>query len=300
MTGPHGHPHAPPRGGSRTLLVALVLVAGYAVVEAVGGWLAGSLALLADAGHMVSDAIALGLAAGAALLAQRPVTTKLSYGFGRIEVVAATANAIFLLGVITAIAWSAVERLREPIPVSGGTVLLVASAGLVLNIVVAWLLWRGDQTLNVRAAFLHVLGDLLGSIAALASGTVILLTGWTPIDPLLSLFICVLLLVASVRLLREAMHVVLEAVPHGIDLEQVGRRMAAVDKVRQVHDLHIWQIASGNVMLTAHLVIDSMADWEAVHASIIELLKEEWGINHVTLQPELAPVVGVADLDRFS
>lgn len=300
MMGPHGHPHTPPRGSSRTLLVALFLVAGYAVVEAVGGWLAGSLALLADAGHMVSDAIALGLAAGAALLAQRPVTTRLSYGFGRIEVVAATANAIFLLAVIAAIAWSAVERLREPIPVSGGTVLLVASAGLVLNIVVAWLLWRGEQTLNVRAAFLHVLGDLLGSIAALASGTVILLTGWTPIDPLLSLFICALLLVASIRLLREAMHVVLEAVPHGIDLEQVGRRMAAVDKVRQVHDLHIWQIASGNVMLTAHLVIDSMADWEAVHASIVGLLKEEWDIQHVTLQPELAPVVGVADLNRFS
>lgn len=293
MIARHGHPHTPPRGSSRTLLIALTLTGSYALVEAIGGWLAGSLALLADAGHMVSDTMALGLAAGAALVAQRPATHRHSYGFGRVEVVAATVNALFLLGVVAAIAWAAVGRLREPVPVSGGMVLVIASAGLVLNLVVAWLLWRGEQTLNVRAALLHVIGDILGSVAALASGAVILVTGWTPIDPILSLFICVLILISCVRLLREALHVVLEAVPRDIELPDVGRRMATVDGVRQVHDLHIWQVGSGNVMLTAHLVIDSYDGWERVHGEVLALLRDGWGIEHVTLQPEITPVAAV-------
>ncbi len=279
------------------LLVALALTGGYAIVEAIGGWLAGSLALLADAGHMVSDTIALGLAAGAAVLAQRPATPRLSYGYGRIEVVAATVNAMFLLGVVAAVAWAAIDRLRNPVEVAGGTVLVIASAGLVLNIAVAWILSRGAQTLNVRAALLHVFGDLLGSVAALASGAVILLTGWMTIDPILSLFICVLILVSCIRLLREAIGVVLESVPRGIDLVEVGRVMAAADGVRQVHDLHIWQVASGNVMLTAHILVDSLDDWEKAHAGVRAVLADRYGIEHVTLQPEVTPAVVVQRLE---
>lgn len=289
----HRHPHKPPGGSSRILVAALCLTGGYALVEAVGGWLAGSLALLADAGHMISDTFALGLAAGAAILSQRPATHRHSYGFGRVEVVAATVNAMFLLGVVAVIAWAAVGRLREPVPVSGGMVVAIAAAGLLLNLVVAWLLRRGEQTLNVRAAFLHVLGDILGSVAALASGAVIIFTGWTPIDPILSLFICVLILVSCVRLLREALHVVLEAVPRDIDLPEVGRGIAAIEGVHEVHDLHIWQVGSGNVMLTAHLVIDAFDDWQRVHGAALSLLSEKWGIEHVTLQPEIVPVAGL-------
>lgn len=287
----HSHSHAPPRGSSRVLLAAVGITAGYALVEAVGGWLSGSLALLADAGHMVSDAMALGLAAAAAIVAQRPATASHTFGLGRVEVVAATFNAFFLLGVVAAVAWAAVGRLQNPVPVAGGTVLIIASAGLVINIVVAWMLSRGVQTLNVRAAFLHVLGDLLGSVAALASGAVILLTGWTPIDPLLSLFICVLIVVSCIRLLREALHVVMEAVPRGLELEAVGRTMAAVDGVREVHDLHIWQVASGSVMLTAHLAIESYGRWEDTHRGVREALDREYGITHVTLQPEVVTAV---------
>ncbi|MCA1799025.1 MAG: cation diffusion facilitator family transporter [Xanthomonadaceae bacterium] len=282
----HTHSHAPPRGSSRVLLAAVGITAGYALVEAIGGWLSGSLALLADAGHMVSDAMALGLAAGAAIVAQRPATTSHTFGLGRVEVVAATFNAFFLLGVVAAVAWAAIGRLQNPVPVSGGTVLLIASAGLVINVVVAWMLSRGVQSLNVRAAFLHVLGDLLGSVAALVSGAVILLTGWTPIDPLLSLFICALIVVSCIRLLREALHVVMEAVPRDLELEEVGRAMAAVDGVREVHDLHIWQVASGSVMLTAHLIIDSYRDWDRTHLAVREVLERNFDITHVTLQPE--------------
>ncbi len=282
-----------PPGGSRVLFLALALTGGYAVVEAIGGWLAGSLALLADAGHMVSDTIALALAATASVIAQRPATPRHSYGFGRFEVVAATVNALFLAGVVVAVALAALDRFRNPVPVAGGTVLLVASAGVAVNIAVAWILSRGRPTLNVRAAMLHVFGDLLGSVAALASGIVILTTGWTTIDPILSLFICVLILVSCVRLLREALGVVLESVPRGIDLEEVGQAMARVDGVRQVHDLHIWQVASGNVILTAHLVVDSLEAWEAVHARVLELLRTSFSIEHVTLQPELTPTAVV-------
>lgn len=287
MAAHHEHPHKPPLGSSRVLLIAVGLTGGFALVEAVGGWLSGSLALLADAGHMVSDALALGFAAAAAVIAQRPATARHTFGLGRVEVVAATVNAVFLLGVVAAVVWAAIGRLQQPVPVAGGTVLLIATAGLAVNLLVAWMLLRGPQSLNVRAAFLHVLGDILGSIAALTSGAVILLTGWMPIDPLLSLFISVLIVISCIRLLREALHVVMEAVPRGIDQARVGVDMAAVAGVREVHDLHIWQVASGNVMLTAHVVIESMDDWEDVHRDMLRMLSGDYGIGHVTLQPEI-------------
>ena len=282
----HDHPHAPASAPTQLLVIALAATATYALVEAVVGWWAGSLALLADAGHMVSDSIALGLAAGASVLAQRPASERHSYGLGRAEVIAAVVNAALLLAIVAGIAWAAVERLQDPGPVAGGAVLGVAAAGLALNLGLAWLLSRGEQTLNVRAALLNVAGDALGSVAAIVSGAVILATGWTPIDPILSLFICALLVVACIRLLKDAVSVVMEAVPRGIDLAAVGATLANVDGVRGVHDLHIWQVASGNVILTAHLVIGSMDDWNAVHAATRRALLERYGIDHVTLQPE--------------
>ena len=282
----HDHHPAPRRANSRVLLVAFALTGAFAAVEGVVGWLSGSLALLADAGHMVSDTVALGLAATAAALARRPASARHSFGLGRAEVVAATFNATLLLVIVAGIAWAAVDRLREPAPVAGGAVLAVATAGLLLNLGLAWVLSRGEQTLNVRAALLNVAGDALGSVAAITSGAVILLTGWAPIDPILSLFICALILVASLRLLRETLAVVMEAVPRDIDLADVQRAIAGIDGVRQVHDLHVWQVASGAPILTAHLEVDSLAAWPNVHEAVLRSLKADFNIIHVTLQPE--------------
>ncbi|MEX0899661.1 MAG: cation diffusion facilitator family transporter [Gammaproteobacteria bacterium] len=283
----HDHHPAPRRANSRVLLLAFALTGGYAAIEALVGWLSGSLALLADAAHMVSDTVALGLAATAASLARRPATSRYSFGLGRAEVVAATINATLLLVIVAGIAWAAVDRLRNPVPVAGGAVLAVATAGLLLNVGLAWLLSRGEQTLNVRAAMLNVIGDALGSVAAITSGAVILMTGWMPIDPILSLFICALILIASVRLLREALAVVMEAVPRDIELPIVERAIAGIVGVRQVHDLHVWQVATGDSILTAHLAVDSLAAWPSVHESVLRMLKAEFNITRVTLQPEV-------------
>ncbi len=285
----HTHAHDGGTGNSeRVLLWGLAVTLGFAGVEAIGGWWAGSLALLSDAAHMLSDATALGLAAFAARFARRPPSARHSYGLLRVEVIAALFNSVFILLVVFGIAWHAVERLREPLPVAGGTVILIAAAGVVINLVIIWLLHRGEQNLNIRGAMIHVLGDLLGSIAALASGLVIWLTGWTPIDPLLSFLICALILISSFRLLRDVLHVIMEGVPAHVDLPEVGRAMAASRGVREVHDLHIWAVSSGMVVLSAHIVIDDMGHWETILDDLQALLRDRYRIEHATLQPEPA------------
>jgi cobalt-zinc-cadmium efflux system protein len=206
----------------------------------------------------------------------------------RAEAVAALFNGFFMVAVVMGISWSAVQRLQEPVPVAGGTVIAIAAAGLMVNLIVFRMLHAGEKTLNVRAALLHVLGDLLGSVAALISGIVIYLTGWNSIDPLLSFFICALILFSSLRLLREVLHVIMEGVPHYLDLRQVGSAMAAVAGVAEVHDLHIWTLASGRVALSAHVVIHDMAQWGAQLDELRHLLHEQYDIEHVTLQPEPA------------
>jgi cobalt-zinc-cadmium efflux system protein len=184
--GEHGHAHAPRIPGSdgaatrRALIVALALTAGFAVVEAIGGWIAGSLALLSDAGHMITDAAALGLALFADRIARRPPSTRASYGYGRAEVLAAFVNAIAMLAVVAAIAVEAVRRLLEPAPVAGGLVIAVGLAGLAINVAAAWVLARASRSMNARGALLHVMGDLLGSLAAVVAGGVIMATGWSP------------------------------------------------------------------------------------------------------------------------
>lgn len=281
----------------RSLLWAFCFTLGLALIEAVGGWWAGSLALLGDAGHMFSDTTALGLAALAAWVARQPPSLRHSYGLVRAEAVAALFNGFFMVAVVMGITWQAVQRLQEPVPVAGGTVIAIAAAGLVVNLIVFRMLHAGEKTLNVRAALLHVLGDLLGSVAALISGVVIYSTGWTAIDPLLSFFICALILFSSLRLLREVLHVIMEGVPHYLDLRQVGSTMAAVAGVAEVHDLHIWTLASGRVALSAHVVIHDMAQWDALLDELRHLLREQYDIEHVTLQPE--PAVRTSRLYRI-
>lgn len=285
MSHDHDHHHHTPGSGT-TLLLATLLTLLFAGVEAGVGLWAGSLALVADAGHMLNDAAALALAAGAAWLARRPASARHSYGFGRAEFIAALINSAALLALVAWLVISAIERLQAPRPVIGEAVFVAAAIGLGINVLVAWLLMRGERNLNTRAALLHVLGDLLGSVAALIAGLVIVTTGWTLIDPLLSLAIGALILVSSLRLLREALHGLMEGAPFAIEPAAVGTALAGVPGVASVHDLHIWSVQSGQTLLTAHLVVEDIARWEHVLDAAHALLAERFGIEHATLQPE--------------
>jgi cobalt-zinc-cadmium efflux system protein len=280
----HHHQHGPV--GLRMLYAALAATVGFALLEAAAGWLFSSLALLSDAGHMFSDAAALGLAGLAAWIARRPPGARHSYGLARAEIVAAFVNSLVLLAVVVLIFVEAVSRLLEPAQVQGLGVALVAAAGLLVNLAVLYLIGKGDQDLNTRAATLHVFGDLIGSVAALTSGAVIYYTGWQPIDPLLSILIALLILASTLRLLREAVHVLMEGVPAGIQLGDVGVALAKVPGVRSVHDLHIWTIASGQVALSAHLDIEDLSKWPQVLEDTRRAMRRRFGIGHVTLQPE--------------
>ena len=286
----HDHHHAHDHSASRFLPLALVLTLGFAAVEAMAGWWSGSLALLGDAGHMLTDAASLGLAALAARIALRPTSARHSYGLRRVEALAALANGLFMLVIVGGLVWHAVERLLEPRAVAGEAVILVALGGLVLNLAVAWLLTRGESDLNTRGALLHVIGDLLGSVAALASGIVILYTGWMPIDPLLTMLICGLILYSTLSLRRQVVHTLLEGVPEGLSLPEIGHAMAGVDGVRSVHDLHIWSLDSRRSALSAHVVLADATRWPAVLEAERSLLRARFGIEHATLQPELPPV----------
>jgi cobalt-zinc-cadmium efflux system protein len=287
-----GHNHAMEDGqAGRALLLALVLTLGYSLVEGVAGWWAGSLALLSDAGHMLSDGASLGIAAFAAWASRRPPSTRHSYGFGRAEVMAGLFNSAFMLAVLIWIAIAAVQRLLAPQPVHGEVVAGVAFVGLLVNAGVALVLARAEKNMNTRGALLHVMGDLLGSIAALVAGAVIVTTGWTPIDPLLSLFVCALILVSSLRLFREALHALMEGTPLHLSLEEIGRAIAGVAHVRSVHDLHVWTLSSDRIALSAHVVLDDMGQWSGVRPAVSAMLAERYGITHVTLQPETETAV---------
>jgi len=287
--GGHAHARAEPGGGHgarRALLLALVLTAGFALVEAIGGWLAGSLALLSDAGHMVTDAAALGLALFANAIGRRPPSLRASYGYGRAEVLAAFVNAIVMLAVVAAISIEAVRRLLEPAPVQGGMVLGIALAGLAVNIVCAWVLSRASGSLNARGAMIHVLGDLLGSLAAIVAGGVILVTGWMPIDPILSLAVSLLILRSTLQLLRQTTGVLMEGVPAHLDYNAIGNALARLPGVTGVHDLHIWHMTADRAALSAHIGLADGSLWPQTLAVAQRMLASDFAIEHVTLQPD--------------
>lgn len=286
----HGHHHHHADSGSQ-LRWALIITFCFAIVEAAGGVWSGSLALFSDAGHMFSDAIALGLAAFAAWIVKQPPSTRHSYGFVRAEIIAALINGGLMLLVIIGIVVEAVIRLRDPQPVAGGAVMAIAAIGLGVNMVVAFVLSHGSHNLNSRAALLHVIGDLLGSIAAIIAGAVIYFTGWMPIDPILSLVGAALILFSTLNLLREALHVLMEGVPLNLRLEEVGQAMAETHNVQSVHDLHIWNLSSGQIALSAHIVLESMDLWQAMLTDLRAMLHEQYDIEHVTLQPEVAQMI---------
>jgi cobalt-zinc-cadmium efflux system protein len=286
MVHQHDLPH---RHGSRThlnLLWPVLLTLGFALVEAVGGWLTHSLALLGDAGHMFSDSAALALAWFAAWVAQRPPSKRHTYGLARVEVLVALFNGLLMLMIIFGIVQEAIHRLSSPREVAGGQVMVIAFIGLLVNIGVAYALNKSEKNINSRAAMLHVMGDLLGSVAALAAGAVIYFTGWVPIDAILSILISGLLLISTTNLLREAVHVLMEGVPENIDPDAVEREMSKMPGVNSIHDVHIWTLASGVVALSAHVVLNDLHGWMHVLPDMREMLDQRYGINHVTLQPE--------------
>ncbi|MBZ9999744.1 MULTISPECIES: cation diffusion facilitator family transporter [unclassified Mesorhizobium] len=286
-----GHGHSGHSHGStdkKRVLIAACLTAGFMVAEALGGLFTGSLALLADAGHMLADAIALGLAWYAFHLADRPATVRLTYGFGRVKTLVAYTNGIAIFVIALWIVYEAWERLQTPAPVLGGPMLVVAILGLLVNIGSFLVLHGGDrESLNMRGAILHVLGDLLGSAAAIVAAIVILATGWTPIDPILSVLVSLLILSTAWSLMRAAAHVLLEGVPPSLDRDLIASDIATtVQGVREVHHMHIWSIDGTSSMATLHACLNEGVDAHKAVSAIKKRLASEHGISHATVEPE--------------
>jgi len=288
LDGDARHAHSIEARSQKALALALILTLTFALVEVVTGFLSNSLALISDAGHMVTDAAALGLALLAQLIAKRPPSARHSFGFVRAEALAAFVNSLAMLLLVAWIAWEAVQRLLHPEHVQGGIVLVVAALGATINLLVAWILSRNNDSINTRAALVNVMGDLLGSLAAIAAGAIIYFTGWVQADPILSILVSLLILRSTSSILRESSHFLMEAVPHDIDYIQVGADMAAVDGVLAVHDLHVWDMSPGHPALIGHVEIRSLEQWPAVLAALRAMLRTKHRIDHVTLQPEAA------------
>jgi cobalt-zinc-cadmium efflux system protein len=273
---------------SQSLLAwALGLTLFFAVIEVVFGFLSNSLALISDAGHMVTDSAALGLALLAQMIAKRPPTSKHTFGFGRSEALAAFVNGLVMLGVVAWISFEAIQRLFKPEPVQGSMVMLVAAIGLSINIIVAWVLSHDKESMNTKAALIHVMGDLLGSVAAIISGAIIAYTGWMPIDPILSIFVSLLILKSTFSVIKDSFHFLMKGVPHHINFIKIGEDLEATPGVASVHDLHIWDMSPGQPALIGHLEIDDLSAWPRILESIKKMLLEKHGIDHITLQAEV-------------
>ena len=278
---------------TRRMAAALVLTCLIAVVEAVGGWLTGSLALLSDAGHMWTDVSALGLALLAAWFAGRPANRKRTYGYVRLEILSALVNGVLLLAITVFIVVEALERLKHPTPVAVGPMAVIATIGLGANLLALGFLHSG-QSLNTRSAFLHVLGDALSSVGVLVGAGLMAIAGWKWVDPVISMGISAVVVVGAWRVLREAVDVLLETVPPHVDVEGVEKALACIPRVTAVHDLHIWTVGSGMVALSAHLVVDepSACENDTILVAAKRALVERFGIDHSTLQIESQALAG--------
>lgn len=297
----HHHDHT--RGASqKTLFIVLLLTFGYMLAEAIGGYVSNSLALLSDAGHMFTDVAALALALLAVKFASRPATQNKSYGFYRLEILAALVNGVALIALSVLICFEAFHRFRQSEDVQGWTLVWVAAGGLAVNMVSAWLLSRSHKhdNLNMRGAYLHVLGDLLGSVAAIAAGVLIVWRGWRWADPLFSVVISLLIVWNSWRIVTESVNVLLEGVPSHIKPAAVEQAIKAISGVREVHDLHIWTITSDRHVLTAHVVVTNPDQSCRVLREVRALLAERFHLSHSTIQiedPTFATVVNFKKKD---
>ena len=279
----------PARVDRRPLQIALGITTVFLVVEVAGALLTNSLALLADAAHMLTDVAAIALALFAIWLADRPTRAERTFGYLRAEILAALVNAVALILIAIYIFWEAWDRLQDPPEIKSGLLLVIAVAGLLANSASAWVLSRGSdhrENLNTRAAFLHVVGDLLGSVATIIAAIVMAFTGWYAADPILSAVIGGLVVFSAWSLLRESVDVLLEAAPRGMVIDDVRQAMTAVPGVQGVHDLHVWTVTSGLTALSAHVETDNIGDWDATLDRLAAMLREQFGVGHVTLQPE--------------
>jgi len=283
----HGHHH---RGGStRMLTYALVITAAFALVELVGGVLSGSLALLSDAGHMFTDVLALGLSLGASLMAARQATERHTYGFLRAEILVALVNGIALVGISLLVIHEALGRLADPSPVDADLMLIVAVIGMIANLLGMTLLHRGSkENLNVRGAFLHMMGDLLSSFGVIAAALLIRFFGWQEADAIIGLAIAAIIMIGAYRLISQSVSILLEAVPKHIELREVEKAMTSVDGVIMVHDLHVWTLSSGIYALSGHVVVNDqqVSACSPVLRQLERMLEERFHIGHATLQVE--------------
>jgi cobalt-zinc-cadmium efflux system protein len=281
-----GHSHIP--GNERKIAIAAVLTGGFMVAEVVGGVMSGSLALIADAGHMLTDFASLLLAWLGFRLARRPADWRLTYGFDRFSVLAALVNGLSLFAIAIWITWEAVRRLTadQPQEVLGGLMLWVALGGLVVNLISFWILTRGESdNLNVRAAALHVAGDLLGSVAALVASVVIITTGWTPIDPLLSVLVVLIILRSAWAVVKESGHILLEGAPRGFDRREVAAVLTReVDGVVQVDHVHAWSVTQERPMVTLEVTTSAGSDVLEVKRRVKDMLRERFKIDHSTVE----------------
>jgi cobalt-zinc-cadmium efflux system protein len=281
------HDHA--NGNMRRVLIALVLTGAFMIVEVIGGVISGSLALLADAGHMLTDTMALALAAVAFQVSKRPADAKLTYGYQRFQILAAFVNGLSLIVIVAWILYEAVDRFRNPTEILGNTMLLIAAIGLVVNLISFLVLHGGDRdNLNIRGAAIHVAGDLLGSVAAIIAAIVIIYTGWTPIDPLLSVAVAILILRSAWVLVKRSAHVLLEGAPEWLDLESMQERIISkVPTVIGIHHVHVWGLTPQDLMLTMHVRLQGAPTnpTECIR-HIKAVLKDEYGIGHTTVEIE--------------
>ena len=287
---PHAHRETAAARSRGALTAALALTIGYMIVEVAGAWLSGSLALLADAAHMLTDAGGLGLALFAIWIASRPPTPAKTYGYYRAEILAALVNAVVLLGVAGLILFESWDRVLHPTPVLGGPMLAIAAAGLLVNLIGAWLLHRdAEHSLNVRAAYLEVLSDAVSSLGVLVAAGIVVTTGWTMADALVSFAIAVFIVPRTWRLLRQAVNVLLEGVPAHLDLAAIEAAIVEVAGVRRVHDLHVWTLTSGREAMSAHVVVEDVRESERLLDALHTVLHSRFGIDHTTIQLETEP-----------
>ncbi len=272
---------------NRAFVIGVTLNVGFVIVEAIFGFISNSLALLADAGHNLSDVLGLLLSWGAVYLSGRRATQRRTYGWRSSSIFAALINAVILLLAIGGILWEAPRRLHAPLPVYSKTIIWVASVGVVVNAITAWLFWeKGKKDLNIRSAFLHMAADAAISVGVVIAGVIILYSAWTWIDPILSIIIALVIMVGTWQLLRESVNLALHAVPQGIDVQSVSDYLKSLPGVSSVHDLHIWGMSTTETALTAHLVkTDTFGDDQLISRAATEL-QQRFGIAHTTLQIE--------------
>ena len=277
----------PPKD-TRSLGIALGITLSFFVVELIGGILTNSLALLTDAWHMLNDVFSLGFALLAAWIALRPATPKRTYGYYRIEILASFLNGIFLWVVVVFIFYEAFHRIQHPLEIESLNMLIIAFSGLIANGLSALTLSKSkDESLNVRGAFLHVIADTLGSLGAISAGLIMLFFGWYQADPLISMLIGLLIFYSSWKLVQDSVNVLLEGVPPHIDVTAVERRIVQLEGVKSVHDLHVWCMTPGKMcMMSGHVVVKKGTDRKKLITSLIDILKEEFGIDHTTIQLE--------------